>query len=919
MDFLELQKNYNQKTGITEIFPNFIVKKSKDLLIKGGRFYAIWDEENQIWSTDIYRLVQMIDDELAEYAQAYNSGAAQDANVKYIRSFGNGLWEKLNRYLNSLDDTNIILDNDLTFLHDDVDREDHRSKRLPYDICKGDYGAWEELVGTLYTPVEKRKIEWAIGSVLTGDSKRIQKFLVLYGEAGTGKSTVLRIIEDLFTGYVKTFEAKELGKQNGIFSTAAFATNPLVAIQHDGDLSHIEDNTKLNSIIAHEPIIINEKFKNQYTMSVQSFLFMGTNNPVKITNSKSGIIRRLIDVHPTGRKVPSNRYLELMSTMKFQLGAIANHCLDVYNTLGEHFYDQYRPLDMMYRTDTFFNFVEEHYFDFKKADYCTLKQAWTMYKDYCNEAKLGYVLSLNAFREELKSYFREFLNMTRIDGKQTRSVYRGFLADKFDQNYKDQDFTDENTPVKRLVLDRTKSIFDKQCAKCLAQYANDNGMPSKKWSEVDTKLRDISTEKLHYVQLPDDHIVIDFDLKNEKGEKDASRNLEAAAKWPPTYAEFSKSGAGVHLHYIYDGDSAMLSRLYDTGVEIKVFTGNSSLRRQLTYCNDLEIAHISSGLPLKEAKSVVNFDAVLEEKAIRTLIEKNLRKEYHAGTKPSIDFIYTILNEQYEKGAHYDVSDLKQKVLTFAMHSTNHAGYCVKMVNKMKFKSDEPSEAVEAPKEDPIVFFDVEVFPNLFLVNYKIEGEGHPVVRMINPSPQDMEKLMQMKLVGFNNRRYDNHIVYARYLGYDNQELYEYSQKIINAKKGSNVFFQEAYGISYTDIYDFASAPNKKSLKLWEVELGIHHQELGLPWDQPVPEDMWTKVAEYCDNDVISTEAVFKHLHGDWTARLILAKLTGLTPNHTTNQLSAKFIFGDEKHPGLIFTDLKTGKQYMPGEKGPYD
>ena len=37
------------------------------------------------------------------------------------------------------------------------------------------------------------------------------------------------------------------------------------------------------------------------------------------------------------------------------------------------------------------------------------------------------------------------------------------------------------------------------------------------------------------------------------------------------------------------------------------------------------------------------------------------------------------------------------------------------------------------------------------------------------------------------------------------------------------------------------------------IKAGTHHQELGLPWDQPVPEELWTKVAEYCDNDVIAT------------------------------------------------------------------
>ena len=79
----------------------------------------------------------------------------------------------------------------------------------------------------------------------------------------------------------------------------------------------------------------------------------------------------------------------------------------------------------------------------------------------------------------------------------------------------------------------------------------------------------------------------------------------------------------------------------------------------------------------------------------------------------------------------------------------------------MQFKSADPSTAVKND-DAKLVFYDIEVFPNLFLVNWKIEGEGKPVVRMINPSPSEIEDLMRFRLVGFNCRRYDNHTVIGR-------------------------------------------------------------------------------------------------------------------------------------------------------------
>lgn len=223
----------------------------------------------------------------------------------------------------------------------------------------------------------------------------------------------------------------------------------------------------------------------------------------------------------------------------------------------------------------------------------------------------------------------------------------------------------------------------------------------------------------------------------------------------------------------------------------------------------------------------------------------------------------------------------------------------------MHFKSEDTNEVLQY-KADELIFFDVEVYPNLFMIVWKAAGK-EPMV-MINPSPQDVEQLFNFKLIGFNCRRYDNHILYARYMGYNNQQLFEVSNKIIKGNR--DAFFGEAYNLSYTDVYDFSS--KKQSLKKFEIELGIHHQEMDIPWDQDAPEELWPKIAEYCTNDVIATEAVFNARKSDWVARQILADIAELTPNDTTNTLTTKIIFGNDKNPqkDFVYTDLS---EMFPG------
>lgn len=576
IDFMVISTR-STKRGVIEIYPKFIIKKSSDLMIRGGDFYAIWIEERGLWSTDEHDALELIDHELDRYAEENRQRFNSEIKVLHMWDAESGMIDTWHKYCQKqMRDCFHMLDDELIFSNTKTSKTDYASKRLDYPLEAGDISAYDTLISTLYSEEERMKIEWAIGAIVSGASKKIQKFMVLYGAAGTGKSTILNIIQQLFNGYYSVFDAKALGSASNSFALEAFKSNPLVAIQHDGDLSRIEDNTRLNSLVSHELMTVNEKFKSTYANRFKCFLFMGTNKAVKITDAKSGLIRRLIDVTPSGNKLSQDEYDIIMERITFELGAIAYHCKEVY---------------------------------------------------------------------------------------------------------------------------------------------------------------------------------------------------------------------------------------------------------------------------------------------------------------------------------------------------------CIKLVNKMKFKSEDASPAVKN-NEAKKIFYDIEVFPNLLLVNWKMEGVDNPVVRMINPSPSEIEELMQYRLIGFNCRRYDNHIIYARLMGYTNEQLYNLSQRIISGSR--NCFFGEAYNVSYTDVYDFASAGNKKSLKKLEIEMGnqtesdlqkkgfteeeikiikagTHHQELGLPWDQPVPEELWTKVAEYCDNDVIATEAAFTYLKADWTARQILSDLADMSVNDTTNTLTQRIIFGNNRKPQSEF------------------
>lgn len=917
-----------EKRNILFVYPTFSAS-GKDLMKKGGKFYAILDKDTGMWCTDEGKVVEFVDRELIRYIKDHytqaDDGTYYDGYMRVkpelLDDSSTNKLKDFNTWLTNLSPNHnyIQLDTELTKRDEDITPDMYRSKRLSYVIQPGSTEAYDALMSTLYSDEDRQKIEWCIGAIYTGASKKIEKILVLYGKPGSGKSTILDLVKALFDGYWVAFVASELVSKNHQFSTAAFKDNPLLAIQDDGNMAKI-DSPVINEIVSHKDVMINEKGKQQYFIRSNAFLLLATNQTVDIQDRRMGMARRLLDVYPSGRKLPEDEYDALVGRLKFEYGAIAAHCISVFKSLGKNYYTNYIPEKMIDATSPVQNFLCDTVESISAKPYWARSELYKMFKIYCEESGINYPVRMTEFGEQLKDYFNESYKFKRINGIDIHNVFIG-LRTKMVLGM------DETEPVEHestgwLTFDSTESLLDKLYSNQPAQYPKEDGSPKNKWDNVRTKLKDIDKTKLYWAKFPENVIKMDFDLTGPDGEKSLEENIKAANNFPPTYAELSKSGQGIHLYYIYDGDPSELDDVQSEHIEIKKSYGNRAHRRLMTKCNSHDIAHISSGLRLKSEKgdnkrSVFDEEVVLNEGKLRALIKKCVKKEVHADTRSNIDFICKLLNDAYVVGLKYDVSDMRQDVLIFAMNSTHQSDYCVNKVGEMKFSSEEGGSYNDNYDPDaPIIFFDYEVFPNLVLLCWKYQGEEHIVHKIFNPTVTQIQEFIGMghkyrnKLIGFNNKDYDNHITYAILMGKTTYEIFTISQALINGEKGSK--FREAYNLSYSDIFDFM--PEKIGLKKWEIRLGIHHQELGFKWDEPVPEDKWDLVASYCVNDVIATEAVFMSKAGQaaWKGRCILCDLAnilmgpGSTVNDSTNTLTTKLIVGNDRNPQskYVYPDL---------------
>lgn len=947
-----VQGPFDKRSAVDyKIIVDFDYVDNADLFIRGGMFEYYWNGKE--WSNNITNLIQDID---ALIYKKYTELKAQhpDATVQvgFARNNSSGIVNRFFTYCKQSQDKDASFNSKIFYDNEVPKRDDYSTFKLSYHPQKGNCPAFDELVGTLYEPEEINKIMWALGALYVGDMKYIEKFLYFYGPGGSGKGTILRIIEMLFESYVGAIALDRL--TNGSeFGTSSIADVPIL-IDHDSKIDKIKKDTDLLKLISHENVIVRKMYQNGTPVRFNGLLVTASNTRFDARDADAGINRRALVVHPSGRKIPMLRYNMLFERIPFELPYIAQKAIDTYNSLGMDYYNNTRDEEMLRWNDTLYACIDDNILLFEQG--ITLNQATKIYKDYLDDLGYSTVGCKGTLRIRLGNYYHNFAKSKMIDGVRLTNYYWNFKHELIiSQAHKVKPI--EDTVVAEpnwLDLTEQDSLFDKEAADYPAQLTKEDGTPKYKWDTVRTTLKDINTKELHFVKVPQNHIVLDFDMKNENGEKDLELNIKEALKYPSTYAEVSKSGGGLHLHYWYDGEVTELKNLIKDDVEVKVFTGKSSLRRKLVKCNNLPIAHIATGLPLKE-KDVTMYkdieDIQWTEKKLRKFIENCMDKTHHGATKPEIDFIYSELQKAKETGVRYNLTDMYDALFKFAMRSTHNKDYCIDIVNKLPLSTYQTEEEVgngnDVVDDKDIVFFDVEVFSNLFLICWKknrvmvpdwvfddlnpddpnqlLSMESTDILKAewyaqnkdnygiwFNPSVNQIEYLLEFPLVGFNNRKYDNHILYNASLGASPMDLYLQSQNIIN-KTGDGGMKPAAYNLSYADVYEFMDT--KQSLKKWEIQLGLQHDEFEFPWDQPLDKSKWIRCAKYCMHDTNATDEVFNDEDAGkpaWAARKVMCELTDMAPNTKTQTLAEKFLFGDDPRPQDNFEYYDLAREF-PG------
>lgn len=129
--------------------------------------------------------------------------------------------------------------------------------------------AWGELLEKYFSEDDQEQLEWAIGCVLSEGPK---KMMVISGPAASGKSTVLKIIQEI----VENYDGNRLP----------------IDIFHDG-----------------------------MRRNADTFAFVASNTPVD---------GGMMQIQTTGSQHPPRRYNTLVSLIDQDHASVIDHCINVY-------------------------------------------------------------------------------------------------------------------------------------------------------------------------------------------------------------------------------------------------------------------------------------------------------------------------------------------------------------------------------------------------------------------------------------------------------------------------------------------------------------------------------------------------------------------------------------------------------------
>ena len=120
LDFMMVSTK-STKSGTIEIYPKFIIKKSQDLMIRGGDFYAVWNEDKGLWSTDEGDVIFSSNRELDKFFDKNKNKFGSNVRILHMWDAETGVIDHWHKYCQKqMRDNYNTLDEEIMFSNSNI-------------------------------------------------------------------------------------------------------------------------------------------------------------------------------------------------------------------------------------------------------------------------------------------------------------------------------------------------------------------------------------------------------------------------------------------------------------------------------------------------------------------------------------------------------------------------------------------------------------------------------------------------------------------------------------------------------------------------------------------------------------------------------------------------------------------------------
>lgn len=220
--------------------------------------------------------------------------------------------------------------------------------------------------------------------------------------------------------------------------------------------------------------------------------------------------------------------------------------------------------------------------------------------------------------------------------------------------------------------------------------------------------------------------------------------------------------------------------------------------------------------------------------------------------------------------------------------------------------------------------YDIEVYPNLFLLGAKVPGTDKRVSFQISPLADDRVALATWMrdevdaMIGYNNLGYDYPVVHKlikELMTCSAQDavkaLFRYSSKIVKSNRMYPIKYPLRRQIDLFKINHFDNKARMTSLKLLEFNLRLKVlQSLPYAFDKVLTREEIIAVIKYNHNDVDATELVYDQTKPDIVLREKMSEAYGIDfTNFNSTKMGEHILIKeiiDEMGDGVLYNEVPT-------------